>query len=111
MYVACQRRAPRAGLAEQQQRRLVLRHLRQLIAKLLHDAALADRHEQGRDERSRDCTRLAPGDQRTLDDAQQLGERERLFDEVVGAQARGFDRGLDRAVAGHHHDRAWQRPL
>jgi hypothetical protein len=48
----------------------------------------------------------APGFERALDRAQQLGERKRLLDEVEGAEARRFDGGLDGAVAGHHDDRA-----
>ena len=43
---------------------------------------------------------------------QDLLEGERLLDEVVGAQARGLDRRLDRAVAGDHHDDGLRtRPL
>ena len=47
----------------------------------------------------------AAGIERALDRAQQLGERQRLLDEVEGAEARRLDRGLDRAVAGHHDHR------
>ena len=36
---------------------------------------------------------------------QRLLERERLLDEVVGAELGGLDRGLDGAVAGDHHHR------
>jgi hypothetical protein len=36
---------------------------------------------------------------------QRLVEGERLLDEVVGAQSRGLDRGLDGGVARDHHDR------
>ena len=35
---------------------------------------------------------------------QGLFERQRLFQKVVGAQLGGPHRGLDRAVAGDHHD-------
>ena len=44
--------------------------------------------------------------ERVLDREQQLVERERLLEEVVGAELGGAHRGLDRAVAGHHHHRA-----
>ena len=50
---------------------------------------------------------VAPaGIERALHGAQQLRERQRLLDEIEGAEARRLDRGLDRAVPGHHHHRA-----
>lgn len=48
------------------------------------------------------------GLQGALDHQQQPGQRDGLFDEVVGAQAGGLDRGLDRTVAGDDDDRAGQ---
>ena len=41
--------------------------------------------------------------QRATHREQRLLQRQRLLDEVVGAQARGLHRGLDGAVAGDHH--------
>jgi hypothetical protein len=41
-----------------------------------------------------------------LHGAQELGERQGLFDEVERAEARGLHRRLHRAVPGHHHYRA-----
>jgi hypothetical protein len=43
--------------------------------------------------------------ERALDGPQQLGQRERLLDEIKGAEPGRFDCGLDRAVSGHHDHR------
>ena len=48
------------------------------------------------------------GFERAFERQQQLGHRQRLLDEVQAPRARGLDRGLDRAVAGHHDHRAGQ---
>ena len=87
------------------------RDLLHLLAQLLHEAALADRRDQRRDQRA---VRLAPalaGLERALRGPQQLRDRERLLHEVEGAEPGRLDRRLDRAVAREHDDRAVQRVL
>ena len=106
MNVARERFAPRARLADDQHRRLVRSDLLNLLAQRVHRAALADRRDQRRHERAARLAAVATGIERALDRAQELGERQRLLDEIERAEPRRFDRGLDRAVAGHHHDRA-----
>ena len=106
VQVARERLAARAGLADQQHRRGVGGDLLQLGAQLLHDPALADRHQQRRAEQLARLAVAPAGIERALHRAQQLRERQRLLDEIEGAEARRLDRGLDRAVTGHHHHRA-----
>ena len=106
MNVARERFATRARLADDQHRRLVRGDLLGLLAQRVHRAALADRRDQRRHERAAGLPAIAPGIERALDRAQELGERQRLLDEIERAEPRRFDRGLDRAVARHHHDRA-----
>ena len=111
MHVAGEGLASGAGLADQHHRGVVARDLLHLLAQLLHQAALADRRDQRRDQRA---LRLAPALarlQRALRGAQELGDRQRLLDEIEGAEAGRLDRGLDRAVPGQHDDRAAQRVL
>ena len=98
--------APGAGLADQQHRRGIARDLLQLGAQLLHDAALADRDGERCAEELAGLAVAAAGIERALHGAQQLGQRQRLLHEIEGAQARRLDRGLDRAVTGHHDHRA-----
>jgi hypothetical protein len=43
--------------------------------------------------------------QRPPDGGEQLLQRDRLLEEIVGADAGCLDRGIDRAVTGHHHHR------
>ena len=106
MNVAREGFAPRARLADDQHRRLVRGDLLGLLAQRVHRAALADRRDQRRHQRASRLAAIASGIERALDGAQELGERQRLLDEVERAEPRRFDRGLDRAVARHHHDRA-----
>ena len=53
----------------------------------------------------------APLPDGVADDQDRLLERQRLLDEVVGAELDGAHRGLDVAVAGDHHDRGIHAPL
>ena len=73
-----------------------------------HGAAAADRFRQARQLALQPLVLLlqAPGLERAVQRQQQLRERDGLLDEVVRAEARRLDRGLDRAVARHHDDRA-----
>ena len=87
------------------------RDLLNLLAQLLHQPALADRRDQRRDQRALRLAAALAGLERALGRAQQLGDRQRLLDEVEGAEPRRLDRGLDRAVAGENDDRAAQRML
>src|SRR6185369_13959123 len=68
-----------------------------------------------RHQRAARLTAIATGVQRALDGAQQLGERQRLLDEIEGTEPRRFDGGLDRTMTRHHHDGAGRavrlRPL
>jgi DNA-binding response OmpR family regulator len=48
--------------------------------------------------------------ERLLHRRQQLLQRDRLFQEIEGAEARRLDRGVDRAVSRHHHHRHVQVP-
>ena len=61
------------------------------------------------------ATARAPCLQRAPDRREQLLQRDRLFEEIEGADARRLDRGVDGAVARHHHHRHRQlaraRPL
>ena len=41
-----------------------------------------------------------------LDGEDQLGQRQGLFEKIVGAEAGRLDRGFDRAVTRHHDHRA-----
>src|SRR5688572_12500914 len=111
MHVAGECLAAGAGLADQHHRGVVAGDLLHLLAQLLHDAALADRRDQRRDQ----CAlRLAPALaclQRPFRGAQELGDGQRLFDEVEGAEACGLDRGFHGAVPGQHDDRAAQGVL
>ena len=106
VHVARKGFASRARLADEQQRRGVGRYLLQLGAQLLHQAALADRRGECSAEQFPRLAVAPAGIERALHGAQQLGERQRLLDEVEGPEARGLDRRLDGAVPGHHDDRA-----
>jgi hypothetical protein len=48
--------------------------------------------------------------QRALDRRQQFGQRDRLFKEIGGADARGLDRGVDGRVPAHHQHRHREEP-
>ena len=106
MNVARERFASGAGLADDEHRRLMRSDLLDLLAQRVHRAALADRRDQRRHQRAAGLPLVTTGIERALDRAQQLGERQRLLDEIECAEPRRFDRGLDRAVARHHDDRA-----
>ena len=103
--------APGTGLADQQQGRLARCDLHELVAQVLHHAALADRHQERRHQRARRLARLASRGQRVVDDFQQLGQRQRLFDEVERAEPGSLHGRLDRAVTRHHDHRTRQRAL
>src|SRR6202034_4940539 len=92
------RLAARAGLADQQHRRGVRGELLQLGAQLLHPPALADRHRERGAENLAGLAVAAPRIERALHGAQQFRERQRLLDEVEGAEPRRLDGSLDRAV-------------
>ena len=80
------------------------------FAQLFHGLALAGRHRHHLRVPLETQIFLAQACalQRALDGDQQLGGGQRLFDEVVSAEADRLDRGLDRAVAGHHDHRHQQ---
>ena len=95
-----------AGFRNQQEWCRIGGQAQQLGAQLLrHAAAAVERRELAR---GGVTTELAcpPRVERTLDGWQQFGERQGLLDEIEGTEPRGLDRGLDRAVSGHHHHRA-----
>jgi hypothetical protein len=111
VHVAGEGFASRAGLADQHHRGVVPRDLLHLLAQPLHQPALADRRNQRRNQRALRLATAFAGLERALGGTQELRDRERLLDEVEGAEARRLDRGLDCAVAGEHHDGAAQRVL
>src|SRR6185437_10210006 len=105
VQVTRERLAAGPGLAGQQHGGGVAGDLLQLGAQLLHDLAFAHRHHERRHE---ELAGLAPAFariQRALDGAQQLGERQRLLDEIERPEPRRLDSGLDGSVSGHHDDR------
>ena len=89
---------PHAALAAQQQRRAGLRELRQALAHLGERRRAAERGER---ELARRGALLVA--QRALHRGEQALQRDRLLQVVERADARRLDRGLDGAVAGHHH--------
>jgi hypothetical protein len=93
-------------LAEQQHRRCAGCGVLNLLTQRLRDLALADRYGKRRPLGAGGKPLAAPGIEGPLDRAQQLGQRQRLLDEIESAQARSLDGGLDRTVAGHHDHRA-----
>jgi hypothetical protein len=108
MQEARERLAPRAGLADQQHRGHRAGDLLDLAraAACMCCSCRPARPRPAPSSLHRGARLLAAGLERALDGAQQLGERQRLLDEIEGAEARGLDRRLDGAVARHHHDRA-----
>ncbi len=98
------------GFPMQQQRRRPRREFFQLAAHRLHRGAAADRLARPGQLRAQAGVFLAQaaGFQGAVDGQQQLGQGNRFFDEIPGAQARRLDRGLDGAVAGHDHHRKIQ---
>jgi hypothetical protein len=102
--------ATAAGLAGDQHPGVVLGDALDLLAQPLHGRRAAGGFVHQRraptqaDVLALELVRL----QRALDGQQQLGHGQRLFQEVVGAEAGRLDRGLDVAVAGHHDHRAGQ---
>ena len=82
------------------------RRRRDLFAKQMHDGGLADDlGALGEPRAQGGVLALEPGVlERARHREERLFQRERLLDEVVGAKPGGFHRGLDRAVAGDHHD-------
>ncbi len=111
MQVARECLAPRARLADQQHRRFVGSNLLHLFAQLVHQAALADRRDQRRNQGALCLPAPAPRLERMFDGAQQLGDRQRLLDEIERAEARRLDRGLDCPVPGQHDHRETQHVL
>ena len=70
------------------------------IARLLPTGAISG----GTSERPTDALRPESSARSTV--RKELRERQGLLDEIERAEPRRFDRGLDGAVARHHHDRA-----
>ena len=96
---------PAARLADEQHRRAQAAHLVQALAQLLHDPRLAQlRHREA------GARQDAPAGERLADRREQLRQADRLLEEIEGADARGLDRGVDRAVARHHHHRHREQP-
>ncbi len=106
VHEARERLAAGAGFAHEQHGCRRAGDLLQIGPQLLDQAALADRRDGCRSEQLASGAALAAGFERTLDGAQQLGERQRLFDEIEGAEPGRLDRRVDGAMTGHHHDRA-----
>ena len=95
--------APGSQFTQQQHRRGAGRGMLHLLAQRLRGLALADRDRERRALPARRQPLAPPGVERPLHRAQQLGQGQRLLDEIESAEARGLDGGLDRAVTGHHH--------
>ena len=91
-----------AGFAQQQDRRSVAGDLGEAFFEFEDQRAAAERRQvhAGRPPRQGHAAldRLADG-------VDQLGQRNRFFQEVGGAELGGLDGGIDGAVAGHHHHR------
>ena len=96
---------------------LVLRDPRGVVTKLLNRSTRSERIVERRDASSEadvlalEIRRL----ERTLHRDEQLRYRQRLLDEIVGAEARRLDSGFHRSVSGHHDhgyvDVSVRRPL
>ncbi len=104
MQVAGERLTTRTGLANQQHRGAVRGQLLQVGAQLLNDAALAGRNLDLGGRQARGLALALARLQRPLHRAQQFGNRQRLFDEIEGAEASRLNRRLDRAMSRHHDD-------
>ena len=97
---------PRARLAVDQHAAVGRRHELNLLAQRLHRNAFAFDHAARRELLLELTVFLLhlPGIDGILDQDEGLVDRERLFEEVVGAQFGGAHRGFDGAVAGDHDD-------
>ena len=115
MHVAREGAPAGTRLAADQYRAVMLGKLLHALTKALHQRTAPDRRQRGRQPLA-GCPGLFAGRlQRRLDGAQQLGQRQRLLDEVERAEARRLDGRVDRAVPRHDDHRAAQvvavRPL
>ena len=94
-----------AGLGDEQHRRAQVGDALEPLLQLRDERRAAERGE-----RQARLRLLAAVLQRAPDGREQLLQRDRLLEEIVGADARRLHRGVDRAVARHHHDRHRQQP-
>ena len=103
---------PGTSFATDQNNPGVLRNPARLLPQLLHDLGLSDRHDHGTAMFPQvDIFPLQPVALKgALDRQQQLCQRYRFLDEIVGTKACGLNRGLDCPVARHHDHRTGQFP-